>query len=151
LTCIANLSCVPLNIRVNKVFNEPKYFEAYNYFKCKWDNSVCIITPFVKWCTLFDTWPFQAWIKDAFRNSAHFPNHLISINCGFTQWALKQFLFEEMRRIDLLWESWNAVQVCFECLMFMNFVAFNNFLPIKSTCSFPFQSSCKFAKLPCLI
>ena len=45
----------------------------------------------------------------------------------------------------------NSVQVCFECLMFMNFVAFNNFLRIKSTCSFPFQSSCKFPKLPCLI
>jgi hypothetical protein len=29
LTCIANLSCVSLNIRVNKVCDEPKYFEAY--------------------------------------------------------------------------------------------------------------------------
>ena len=35
--------------------------------------------------------------------------------------------------------------------MFMNFIAFNNFLRIKNTCSFPFQSSCKFPKLPCLI
>jgi hypothetical protein len=35
---------------------------------------------------------------------------------------LKQFLFEEMRKIDLLWEI-VQVQVCFECLMFMNFVA----------------------------
>jgi hypothetical protein len=32
-------------------------------------------------------------------------------------------LFEEMRRIDLLWKSWNIRQVCFEYLMFANFVA----------------------------
>ena len=29
VTITSNLSCVPLNIRVNKVCDEPKYFEAY--------------------------------------------------------------------------------------------------------------------------
>jgi hypothetical protein len=40
----------------------------------------------------------------------------LGINSTSDVWKL----FEEMRRIDL---SWNIGQVCFKCLMFMNFVA----------------------------
>jgi hypothetical protein len=37
--------------------------------------------------------------------------------------SFEESLFEEMRRIDLLWKIVEIGQVCFECLMFMNFVA----------------------------
>jgi hypothetical protein len=36
---------------------------------------------------------------------------------------LEAILFEEIRRFDLLWKSLNIRQVCFEYLMFTNFVA----------------------------
>jgi hypothetical protein len=36
---------------------------------------------------------------------------------------LEAILFEEMRRIDLLWKSLNIRQISFEYLMFTNFVA----------------------------
>ena len=49
------------------------------------------------WCTLFDTWPLQAQIKNICRNSAHFPNHPISINCEPTKesktWLVPSRLF----------------------------------------------------------
>ena len=41
----------------------------------------------------------QEWDKQDF----NFQKHIFR-KSRFTQWALKQFLFEEMRTIDLLWE-----------------------------------------------
>jgi hypothetical protein len=45
----------------------------------------------------------------------------IYLENGFIQWTLKQFLFIEMRRIDLLCEIYDKFVL--QCLMFMNFVA----------------------------
>jgi hypothetical protein len=42
---------------------------------------------------------YQEWDKQDFNLQKH-----IFGKSRFTQWALKHILFEEMRRIDLLWE-----------------------------------------------
>jgi hypothetical protein len=68
----------------------------------------------------------------------------------FTQWALKQFLFEEMRRIDLLWK---IVEYMASLLWMINVYEFCCFNLLRKTCiAFLFNDNedvLKSAKLPC--
>jgi hypothetical protein len=69
---------------------------------------------------------FQEWDKHTgdinLKQDFNFQKHLFG-KSRFIQRALRQFLFEKIRRIDLLWKivKLNIGQVCFECSMFRNF------------------------------
>jgi hypothetical protein len=56
-------------------------------------------------------------------------------------------LFEEMRRIDLLWEIVKYTASLLWIYNVYEFCCFINFLPENMKC-FPFQRSSKFHKLP---
>ena len=87
----------------------------------------------------------QEWDKQDFNSQKH-----IFGKSRFKQWALKQFLFEEMRRIDLLWK---IVEYGASLLWMFNVYEFCCFNLLRKTCTaFLFNEAVlKFAKLPCLI
>jgi hypothetical protein len=58
---------------------------------------------------------YSSWVDQDF----NFQKHIFG-KSRFTQWALKQFLFEEMRRIYWQWEIVKMGQVCFKWLMNIN-------------------------------
>jgi hypothetical protein len=81
----------------------------------------------------------QEWDKQDF----DFQKHIFG-KSRFTQWALKQFLFDEMRRIDNL--LWKIVEYRAGLLWMFNnvyeFCCFNLILRIKNMHFFLFEWSC---------
>ena len=80
----------------------------------------------------------------------NFQKHIFG-KLRFTQWTLKQFLFEEIRRIDLLWK---IVKYRASLLWIFNVYEFCCFLIIYCVkqCSAVFlfnEAVLKFPKLPC--
>jgi hypothetical protein len=57
-----------------------------------------------------------------------FKRHTVYLENRFIYNKLEAILFEEMRRIDLLWEIVKYTAICFECLMYTNVVALTVFL-----------------------
>jgi hypothetical protein len=88
----------------------------------------------------------QEWDKEDF----NFQKHIYIWKITFHTTALKQFLFEEMRRIDLLWEIVKYTVSLLRMFIVYEFCCFNL---LRKTCTaFLFNEAVlTFAKLPCLI
>jgi hypothetical protein len=73
------------------------------------------------WVVILTDLKNMAVCQEGDKQDFNFQKHIFG-RTRFIQWALKQF-FEEIRRIDLLWEIAKYKASLFWCLMFMNFVA----------------------------